>query len=338
LADTPNIFDFATGELSQDAFLAWISKWADSNFATIDPALNTVARSVLVEFCDNKISAADIKTVTVYLQYKKTDVLIDIELKTDGVSNQLILIEDKTGTGQHSGQLQRYKEAIVEELQADGKFKDREPHYIYFKTHDHLTYDLSGFRSVNRNEFLKILESPVAKTINNQIFIDYVSRLRRMENDSQAYSERLVEKWKYPQWSGFLMALCKRLGRDANFGFVPNPSGGFIAAWFGNIKIDGMEDSGSNLYFQIEAFPKPFVLTLRISTPSKESTTELKNRILPGLKAKLELANLATSSKNLRSGKSIRLLTFDDVNICETDNKVGELANRINEIFTIVSE
>ena len=134
------------------------------------------------------------------------------------------------------------------------------------------------------------------------------------------------------------MALCKRLGRDANFGFVPNPSGGFIAAWFGNIKIDGMEDSGSNLYFQIEGFPKPFVLTLRISTPNKESTTELKNRILPNLKEKLELANLATSSKNLRSGKSIRLLTFDDVKICETDNKVEKLANGINEIFAIVGE
>ena len=40
---TPNIFDFATSELSQDAFLCWLIAWADSSQIVNDNSLNGCA-------------------------------------------------------------------------------------------------------------------------------------------------------------------------------------------------------------------------------------------------------------------------------------------------------
>ncbi|HWB53357.1 MAG TPA: hypothetical protein VG722_04165 [Tepidisphaeraceae bacterium] len=39
----PNIFNFATTELSQDAAICYLLEWADERFAKADPALNACA-------------------------------------------------------------------------------------------------------------------------------------------------------------------------------------------------------------------------------------------------------------------------------------------------------
>lgn len=36
----PNLFDYATSELSQDAFICWLLKWASSEFSAVNPKLN----------------------------------------------------------------------------------------------------------------------------------------------------------------------------------------------------------------------------------------------------------------------------------------------------------
>ena len=43
MTKTPNIFDFATSELSQDAFLCWLIAWADSSQIENDETLNNCA-------------------------------------------------------------------------------------------------------------------------------------------------------------------------------------------------------------------------------------------------------------------------------------------------------
>ena len=45
---TPNLFDFATSELSHDAFIAWLLSWADPAFE--DEPLHSFSRSVLFDF------------------------------------------------------------------------------------------------------------------------------------------------------------------------------------------------------------------------------------------------------------------------------------------------
>lgn len=38
--DRPNLFTYATSELSQDAFICWLAAWADPKFKDADPALH----------------------------------------------------------------------------------------------------------------------------------------------------------------------------------------------------------------------------------------------------------------------------------------------------------
>ena len=335
----PNIFDFATGELSQDAFLAWLSVWADEKYKDADLNLNTVARNFLVTLCGNKISNSDIDTVYVKLQYQKTDVLIDISTKKQNARPQLIVIEDKTGSGTHSRQLERYKDAIKEQLIEGGDFENREVHYIYFKTEDHITHeaDLYGFRNFTRQEALNILGSEVGLSVKNQIFVDYTTRLRRIEKESQDYITLQTEDWKYAQWSGFMIALCQELGDGANFGYVPNASGGFIGAWFGWTTIQGITEK-DELYLQMGwAEGKKFNLKIRVATPDKECTERLKNLVLPILKTKFDNSKIAYSSKNVRQGRSIALISFEGLNISETNNKVVVFANKVREILSIIN-
>jgi hypothetical protein len=39
----PNLFDFATSELSQDAFICWLASWADPSYRDDDEALHATA-------------------------------------------------------------------------------------------------------------------------------------------------------------------------------------------------------------------------------------------------------------------------------------------------------
>lgn len=43
----PNIFSYATSELSQDAMIAWLAAWADPGFAKIDYALHSCGINLL---------------------------------------------------------------------------------------------------------------------------------------------------------------------------------------------------------------------------------------------------------------------------------------------------
>ena len=44
----PNLFHYATSELSQDAFICWLAAWADPKFKEVDPRLYEVAQSFVV--------------------------------------------------------------------------------------------------------------------------------------------------------------------------------------------------------------------------------------------------------------------------------------------------
>lgn len=44
----PNLFEYATSELSQDAFICWLAAWADPGFKELDEPLNDVAVTFVV--------------------------------------------------------------------------------------------------------------------------------------------------------------------------------------------------------------------------------------------------------------------------------------------------
>ncbi len=101
-----NIFDFATKELSQDAFLRWLLE----NWNCNDKSIQKASQLLLFDFLgiDRSSKITSLKTMA---QYKKIDILVDCVI--DG-ENYIIAIEDKMYSVDHGLQLENNKNHLKE--------------------------------------------------------------------------------------------------------------------------------------------------------------------------------------------------------------------------------
>ena len=100
-----NLFDYATKELSQDAFLRWLFE----NYNCENESVKNAFRKLFDSFTNNKFEKKEITDLKTVAQWKNIDV--SIWFKVDE-KEHLIVIEDKTGSGIHDDQLKRYSEEI----------------------------------------------------------------------------------------------------------------------------------------------------------------------------------------------------------------------------------
>ena len=228
----PNLFSYATSELSQDAFICWLAAWADLKYKDTDPALYNVARTFvgsMIHKVDSQsgYDIADIKTVGIGRQVGKLDVLIEVN---KGLPNQLaILVEDKTHTSNHSDQLNRYYDQIKAK-----EYTESEIIPVYFKTGYQSRFDtLGAFKPYLRSDFLKVLQQSKNEGLTNAIFDDFLSHLEQIELAISQFSTKPLNDWRDNDWRGFYMALydsLKTYGGD--WGNVSNKSGGFLGFWW----------------------------------------------------------------------------------------------------------
>ena len=88
----PNLFDYATSELSQDAFICWLLSWAKPEFAGVNPKLSDCAVEILKSFFAKHDHSfpLEIKSLEICKQYKNIDVLCVVN------GEYSVVIEDKT--------------------------------------------------------------------------------------------------------------------------------------------------------------------------------------------------------------------------------------------------
>ena len=164
--DRPNLFDFATSELSQDAFVCWLASWASPKYRAIDVALHTTATAFLDRLLEigKGPKPDDYRSIQVRRQWKDIDVLVVVNGDT------AIIIEDKTDTRDHSGQLERYKKVVV------GEFEANRIAAVYLKTGDQGNYrsvENAGYGCFLRRDFLNVLDSGNRAGVTNDIFADF---------------------------------------------------------------------------------------------------------------------------------------------------------------------
>ena len=99
-----NIFNFATKELSQDAFLRWLFE----NYNCENESIVKTCKKFFNDFTNNELDFSKIEGLTTTAQWKHIDV--SIWFKCDG-KEYLIVIEDKTTSEEHK-QLENYNEKI----------------------------------------------------------------------------------------------------------------------------------------------------------------------------------------------------------------------------------
>ena len=201
---SPNIFSFATSELSQDAILAYILQWADSKYEKKDSEMHLLGQRLLrkILFCNDE--QVDIQNVEVGRQWQN----IDIYVKING--NIFLVIEDKINTTVHDNQLERYRRIAESEFGGAWCVK-----LAYIKTGNEPCQILkqvvaNGYKPVLRNDLLTVLNQYRG---GNPIIKDFKSHLQIIENRLQNFKTVPIIEWNVNSfyWQGLYMALEKRI-------------------------------------------------------------------------------------------------------------------------------
>ena len=260
----PNIFDYATSELSQDAFLCWLIQWANKDYQNIDSYLNNCAISFVQSLLE-KDHSFKIEKVEVRKQWKNIDVCALVNEK------YFLVIEDKKGTKEHSNQLIRYSEIAKKHYEKS----DIEVKLIYFKMEEQGDYSnvkKAGYLIFQRSKMLSILKNYILKTgksKQNDIIVDYYENLKNLDININSFLTNPLNEWNAYSWKGFYFALQKYI--RGKWGYISNPSGGFEGfSWNWNSSI--IEGVKVEYYLQLEQDR----LVFKLYVPDKNKRKKLR--------------------------------------------------------------
>lgn len=235
----PNIFEISTKELTQDAFITWLIKWADPNNNKHDTNLHKCGVDFVKYLIKKQFKDSfEINKVEADRQWENIDIWADINEK------YLIIIEDKTFTGEHSNQLERYKKVSMEWCVEN----NRELVCIYLKTGTESKSSLNvvaekGFSIIERSELINFFEN---YNIQNNIYIDFTEKINRLEKAENAFETKKIKSWDRNCWTGFYRFLETKI-EISDWKYVSNPAGGFLGIWW-----HSLEWKDYYVYLQIE--------------------------------------------------------------------------------------
>ena len=173
MTNQPNIFDYATSELSQDAVICWILSFYNDK----ESKLYSLAKDLLSSFIT--LSIED-NTIEISKQFYKTDILVHLPK-----SQRVIILEDKVYTSEHE-QISRY----VEKISNNDNYKDCKISVVYFKTgfyydndklleHKYVNTEnnkIESFKSIHGQDFLRILKNYTDTDATLDMYIEHLER------------------------------------------------------------------------------------------------------------------------------------------------------------------
>ena len=192
---------------------------------------------------------AEIDSAEVWQQHQRIDVLAKIN------DTHVLLIEDKTDSTDHSGQLERYYEAVREE------YPGKVIYPIYFKTGNYQHSEKSRieeepthmdakywYKVFDRRDFLRVLKEYKRANATLTDFYDYLQGLEDRTNSYEKWTKETRPSWDWDAWRGFFKCIEQEF--KAGWGYVPNPTGGFLGFWWGGRRYDNAE-----VYMQLQVDP-----------------------------------------------------------------------------------
>ena len=265
----PNIFKYATSELSQDAFLCYLLAFGKEKYKTDFPKEYALAHKFLSKCgIDSKE-----EILSVGKQVNHVDVLIV-------TTHHILIIEDKTYTNEHDDQIIRY----VKNMRSnDKKFStDKKIKVCYIKTGDYVdSYHSSDEKvlsnrdccSLRRRDLLELLQD----CHQDKVMDMFYERLILVENEIVNCDPKDIFSWTQVKWFDYLYNELRKAGKTFDIKWVHNARGGFYGCWFDSQKLGEFEK-----YKQFEIHFKEgktaFVdLCLKCSSDSKETTQKHKN-------------------------------------------------------------
>lgn len=320
----PNLFDFATSELSQDAFLAWLLTWADLKFESVDAYCHQLGKR-FVQSLLGKSKDYVIEHIKVKKQWKNIDVCAIIN------NEHFIVIEDKKATLCHSDQLNTYKK-VAEQEYGD---TNHSLHLVYFKMEEQGNYNSleeAGYKRFKRDTMLNILAKyihDVPSEEKNNIIVDYYEHLVSLDNKINSYLNVPTSKlWSQLAWQGFYTSLQKNKLNGA-WHKVNNPQGGFLAFYW-HYLTNEIDNTKFDSFLQLEQNK----LTIRITLYSETNRQEIRN-LFESLLFK-NASNLGIGlKKHGRLGKGKKSHVSLSVAVLESDYRILNTQGKVDIIATV---
>lgn len=239
----PNIFNYATGELTNDAMICWMLDWANSD----DERYKNLSQDILRLFTGDE--DLYVESVKIKRQYKNIDIIVEIN------NSHVIVIEDKVYTSHHSNQLERYREII----ESSEEYNDYNKHYVYYKIGNECSYngvEQAKYKRISRDAILNVIKRYIY--LGNNLLNDYIDYLEDMETTFNMYkSEDDINKWYWQTWEGYYNHLqVQKNIEEFCWNFVSNPKGGFLAFFWNWKELKYIKDNREIdylLYPQIES-------------------------------------------------------------------------------------
>lgn len=286
----PNLFKYGRKELSQDAMICWLLDWANKCYADVSPALHEAGQNfakALFGKHHNRPGPESICRVELEMQASSIDVLAWINGK------YALLIEDKTDSNEHSGQLERYHALVLNGELSVGE-EDGENFFPIFLKTGNISRAKKCFIENAENEEGKKLTPPyrvferedflnVLKGCNlgaSEILSDFFDHLSEREKRSGSWKDKsLVDDWSGDAWGGFYRSLEEKIdpgnAKDMDWNYIPNQAGGFWGLWWYFHTV--AEDC---LYLQTEQEKLCFKISVGDSTKRSERRQHWHERIM----------------------------------------------------------
>lgn len=314
----PNLFKYATSELSQDAMFCWMLEWANDKYKHNYAALHGVGVAFVQMLCDGKLNGIPLTDVQVRKQENDIDILCEIN------SNQILIIEDKVGTKEHSKQLEKYDKHIKL------KYPNHQHILVYLQTGDQGNYSKAhklGYRVVKRKDLLELFETESGRIARDtsDILSDYYDRLSDVEIRVQSFNSKSIKEWKTSAWYGFFMELQnspelqKSLG-DANWRYVSNPSGGFAGYWW---------KSDYPVYLQLENNK----LCVKLKNSDGVENGSMGKEWIKHFHNHFDELNMS-KPKNMRIGKTMTIATYKG-DYRRTNGEILDMSATIQELLEV---
>ena len=290
----PNIFEYATKELSQDAVICWLLAWAQPSKKCLDEGMHEAGQIFLQSLLDlfkeefekkekDPVPAlASLKSIDIKQQDEHTDVTAALGFESD--EKYCLLIEDKTGTSENPDAMKKYIQAIAKKYE----IKENRVLPVYFKTY--LQGDLRkvreiGYKYYGLKDFLCDLRKGAKKIGNrNLIYSQCLEHFNSIEEKYKRDPKSNPYYW-WDEWIGLFDEIQKKLQgkpkedlkRTWLWGITYNPSGMYPILW-------GENNNPSKLYVQLDKG----VGTVRMFSESKTEIQEKRKEIWDALLKKLD--------------------------------------------------
>ena len=203
----PNIFKYATKELSQDAVICWLIKWAFYDGSGYEDLRKCGQNFIAALFKKHdKEVPQDVEEIEIWQQDNNIDVLARI-------GEYALLIEDKIDGKLDRGQLTRYYDLVVNgETEAEVECQENILP-IFLKTGNHSLYEqvievehlTPPYKVFDREDFLQVVE-PYSTA--HPILEDFTARLKCWERAMKSFEDWTQdEQWEWRSIEGFFREL-----------------------------------------------------------------------------------------------------------------------------------